>query len=235
MVHFISGHPMVLDCKVFEHNQEKVFWKRPEWDQDPRVYTEVLLDKEDGDESYKILRLTIDQPDDRDSGMYFCMVEDNKDEAVVMADSTSRRPYRIHTASGDEIFSASEKSLTLKCPVEGTPHPEVFWQRGDDVLEPSTKYTFQDDGDVKSAHLEISEPKNADFGEYMCTAENSLGKVDVTFNVVNATLAQIPGAKSGANSGQGDPDAAQAIYQSQTQLLLFHILVTIPMALLHLL
>lgn len=309
-VTIVSGHPMVIDCNIMEYNQEKVSWKNSDWELNPREHKQEMLDGEDGK---KILRLTIDQVESEDSGMYSCFVEGNLEERVVFADMSTLvtsganvtegfdanlkckltpvaaarifwhknndlveqipslkdrisldernysltiknamladagtytcevqllgfteqiitetvllqgKPFMLKTTSSDDIFSATDKSLILKCPVKGTPNPEVFWQRGEDVLELSDKYAFTDIDDVKSAHLEISEPTKEDYGEYVCTAENVMGKVDVTLIVLNSTLAEI-------STGQGVSDSAHALWPQLVSLFL----VTIPVTLLHL-
>ena len=83
-------------------------------------------------------------------------------------------------------------------------------------------------GDVKLANLEISEPHEDDFGEYVCTAENVMGKVDITFNVVNATMAQIPGGGPEAQAGAGGHNAGHSVWKFSTDLLALLALVAVP-------
>ncbi|GFN88651.1 neural cell adhesion molecule 1 [Plakobranchus ocellatus] len=108
------------------------------------------------------------------------------------------KPYMEDARSVDKVFSTTSKSLTLFCPARGYPKPDVFWLRGENVLEPSSKYAMHDVDGMTSASLEILEPKEEDFGDYECTADNSMGKADITFHVANATVARLQGVHNAA-------------------------------------
>ncbi|RUS87930.1 hypothetical protein EGW08_004346 [Elysia chlorotica] len=308
----ISGHPLIIDCKVYEYNGEQLSWSSPGHNPDSPPLKGELMDVN----GQKVFRLTIENADSNDSGLYRCKTAAGTEEKVVYADIVTVRalgtnvsegfdatlkceitpdnvagsitwrrdglpldqipslkdrisleqenasltiknaklsdagtyvceislrgntiqtfkenvvlqgqPYRDETVPADKVFSASEGSVTLKCPVKGTPQPQVFWQRGEDVLEPDDKYTMTDVDGVASASLEIAEPEKEDFGEYVCTAENVMGKVDVTFRVISATLAQIPGGDSEAQ--EGGRGAGLSLWRSPPELLALLALATV--------
>ena len=91
---------------------------------------------------------------------------------------------------------------------------QVFWQRGDEVLEASAKYKMMDVEGMASASLEISDPQKEDFGEYVCTADNGMGKLDIEFQVVNATMARMTSDSSGSPLEEGGRNTGRALWGS---------------------
>lgn len=79
----------------------------------------------------------------------------------------------IHKGEGDEA--------ALTCIVHGRPSPEISWSKGGEPLTLDSHVSF---GHILHRHtLTISTVTEGDFGDYGCTATNSLGAVTKTLRL----------------------------------------------------
>ena len=69
-----------------------------------------------------------------------------------------------------------KQNVTLPCKATGFPPPVITWNKDGHVIEEERK-------DFKKRHLEIMNILYEDRGIYTCTAENLLGRVQLSVNV----------------------------------------------------
>ncbi|XP_068893054.1 cell adhesion molecule Dscam1 isoform X6 [Tenebrio molitor] len=125
-------------------------------------------------------RLTIRQLSKDDRGMYQCMVSNNWDQAQATAE------LDMGDAGPELIYWFSEQTLqpgpmvSLKCVASGNPPPQFTWTLDGFPIPDHSRFlvgqyvTIQDD---VISHVNITNIKAEDGGEYTCTAHNSVGKI----------------------------------------------------------
>ena len=69
-----------------------------------------------------------------------------------------------------------KQNVTLPCKATGFPPPEITWYKDGYIKEEAAKH-------FKKRNLEITNILYADHGIYTCTAENLLGRVQLSVNV----------------------------------------------------
>ncbi|XP_060519429.1 cell adhesion molecule Dscam2 isoform X3 [Cylas formicarius] len=125
-------------------------------------------------------RLTIRQLNKEDKGMYQCLVNNNWDQAQATAE------LDMGDAGPELIYWFSEQTLqpgptvSLKCVASGNPPPQFTWTLDGFPIPDHPRFlvgqyvTIQDD---VISHVNITNIKAEDGGEYACNAHNSVGKV----------------------------------------------------------
>ncbi|KAK5637805.1 hypothetical protein RI129_000012, partial [Pyrocoelia pectoralis] len=125
-------------------------------------------------------RLTIRQLSKDDRGMYQCIVSNNWDQAQATSE------LDMGDAGPELIYWFSEQTLqpgptvSLKCVASGNPPPQFTWTLDGFPIPDSSRFlvgqyvTIQDD---VISHVNISNIKSEDGGEYTCTAHNTIGKI----------------------------------------------------------
>lgn len=125
-------------------------------------------------------RLTIRQLSKEDRGMYQCLISNNWDQAQATSE------LDMGDAGPELIYWFSEQTLqpgptvSLKCVASGNPPPQFTWTLDGFPIPDSPRFlvgqyvTIQDD---VISHVNISNIKSEDGGEYTCTAHNSIGKI----------------------------------------------------------
>lgn len=125
-------------------------------------------------------RLTIKQLNKDDKGMYQCVVSNNWDQAQAVAelDMGDTGPELIYWFSEQTLQPGP--TVSLKCVASGNPPPQFTWTLDGFPIPDSSRFlvgqyvTIQDD---VISHVNISNVKSEDGGEYTCTAHNSMGKI----------------------------------------------------------
>ncbi|KAI4469263.1 titin [Holotrichia oblita] len=125
-------------------------------------------------------RLTIRNLNKEDRGMYQCFVSNNWDQGQATAE------LNMGDAGPELIYWFSEQTLqpgpsvSLKCVASGNPPPQFTWTLDGFTIPDHPRFlmgqyvTIQDD---VISHVNISNIKAEDGGEYTCTAHNSVGKI----------------------------------------------------------
>ncbi|CAH1168788.1 unnamed protein product [Phyllotreta striolata] len=125
-------------------------------------------------------RLTIKSLTKEDRGMFQCIVSNNWDQAQAIAE------LDMGDAGPELAYWFSEQTLqpgptvSLKCVATGNPPPQFMWTLDGFPIPDHPRFlvgqyvTIQDD---VISHVNITNIKAEDGGEYMCTAHNSVGKI----------------------------------------------------------
>lgn len=124
-------------------------------------------------------RLTIRHLNKEDRGMYQCVVSNNWDQAQAIAE------LDMGDAGPELVYWFSEQTLqpgptvSLKCVASGNPPPQFTWTLDGFPIPDDPRFlvgqyvTIQDD---VISHVNITNVKAEDGGEYTCTAHNTMGK-----------------------------------------------------------
>ncbi|XP_055679736.1 cell adhesion molecule Dscam2 isoform X1 [Lutzomyia longipalpis] len=125
-------------------------------------------------------RIIIKRVQKDDQGMYQCLVTNDWEQIQSTAE------LKLGDASPELLYWFSEQTLqpgptvSLKCVATGNPPPQFQWTLDGFPIPDSSRFlvgqyvTIHDD---VISHVNISNVKDEDGGEYSCTAQNSIGKV----------------------------------------------------------
>nr|WOX59909.1 receptor tyrosine kinase PVR1A2 [Carcinus maenas] len=69
-------------------------------------------------------------------------------------------------------------NLTLSCPAEGTPDPEIIWKKGDQLVTKNNNRNIRN-----NYQLYFEELSSKDAGKYTCEISNRAGNLSATFHV----------------------------------------------------
>lgn len=83
---------------------------------------------------------------------------------------------RFVTKPSPSMTVKEKQNVTLPCKATGFPPPIITWYKDDNVLEERRKH-------FKKRNLEIKNILYDDNGIYTCTAENMLGRVQLSVNL----------------------------------------------------
>ena len=81
------------------------------------------------------------------------------------------------------------KSITLHCPVQGTPFPNITWLKNDQVLSENEAVSSENEAGrrlrarLSGRQLELSLAQQSDAAKYSCVAVNIAGKAAQHFNL----------------------------------------------------
>lgn len=90
--------------------------------------------------------------------------------------------------SNEQNFNVGD-SFTLKCDIDAFPEPQINWHKNRNPITYNISKTEQNSHRMHTIlsadrkYLQISNSTADDFGEYVCVAENYLGKTEQTFDV----------------------------------------------------
>ncbi|XP_050971241.1 ADAMTS-like protein 3 [Labeo rohita] len=101
-----------------------------------------------------------------------------------------QRDLRIHVGRTAYLTNATH-SLTLMCPVQGLPPPNLSWSKDGAPLQNSDRVSWDSDGEVH-----ILSPGASDVGTYRCTATNDLGSDSETTLVLLAESPTIAASRT---------------------------------------
>ncbi|XP_053127864.1 ADAMTS-like protein 3 isoform X3 [Hemicordylus capensis] len=152
-------------------------------------------------------KVQILNPTRKEMGVYRCMVEndfgsDMETAALFYAEAptiessakniTHLELGNISVAVGGTILARAGANLTLECPVQGLPQPDVTW-----ILNGSSPRNQFPTAENGSLLLRNISHENA--GTYMCTATNALGKA-VAATVLQVAERRVLASNNGSSS-----------------------------------
>ncbi|XP_045132662.1 protein amalgam-like [Portunus trituberculatus] len=122
--------------------------------------------------------ITLENVDKHLEGTYTCTAS-NGVGGPSSASTTIQVEYPPEVYTEQSVVHTGEGDLAqLVCLVQGRPAPVVTWARGGKTVDPQ-RYIASHNG-VRHHSLTISGVTSADFGDYTCTAESSLGRNNAT-------------------------------------------------------
>ena len=86
-------------------------------------------------------------------------------------------PYFVKKPAN--VFAHVNSDIMLECEAEGKPSPDITWYKNGDRLYPSDYFQL-----VAGSNLKILGLVNSDEGIYQCFAENSLGNVQASTQLI---------------------------------------------------
>ncbi|PAV64768.1 hypothetical protein WR25_26256 [Diploscapter pachys] len=126
-----------------------------------------------------------------DAGDYKCLVEN---EAGVSNRSTAVNiihPPTLRHYSGPKIRSYDGNTVTIFCDVSAVPAPKWIWiHDGDEVEADGTSIVL--DNKKERSELTLTTKKGQNYGKFTCKADNGVGKIEKTIEVVRIAIPPTP-------------------------------------------
>ncbi|XP_044765795.1 lachesin-like [Coccinella septempunctata] len=177
----IEGGTIKLRCSATGVPEPAVLWRR----EDSR---NIVLRHENGREKQQILRsfdgevLTLTNVQRTDMGAYLCIASNGIPPSV-----SKRFAVRVHfhpmiRVSNQLVAAPVTSDVLIQCYVEASPKAMNHWMRDNgEKLLPNDKYEMSESPLNEYSllmNLTIKFLEKRDFGGYICTSSNALGKAD---------------------------------------------------------
>ena len=96
---------------------------------------------------------------------------------IILASPSFKKAARINEVKSDKVKRTPlGEETTLKCFYEGQPPPQVTWTKGKMMLGEKCALCVQKvEHQPGLSTLRVTPFRDADFGDYKCTAKNKLG------------------------------------------------------------
>jgi len=140
---------------------------------------------------------------DSDHGWYECKIfflnrppETPENGTWVLLDVQTPPNFKVRPP--DVVYVKVGESLSLPCEALGTPSPAVIWYKEKTLLEESVNLQ------ILPNELRIWNLRQADTGDYICSAKNREGTVTATTRVIVAGPAVITGPPRNITKLEGD-------------------------------
>ncbi len=169
-IRVIEGNRAVIECKVDAKPRADIRWLKAGRPLDPSTSNMILSP---GGE-----RLMILEAKRTDAGSYSCVAKNAAGESeasftvVVLV-----APY-IEGQLNQNPKVVLGSSVTVACPVQGIPQPDIQWKKDG---RPLTMETGRVELAANNKDLVISEAQTEDDGRYTCRAENEAGLLNTDF------------------------------------------------------
>lgn len=96
------------------------------------------------------------------------------------------------------VLAPCGSDATLRCLIDGDPHPDVIWERKNVQIASGGRYVLSEDG--KAYLLTITGVSEQDAGQYICKAKNSVGETYA------AASLKVEGEAMTQEGGRGQPE-----------------------------
>ncbi|XP_067143840.1 protein turtle-like isoform X3 [Centruroides vittatus] len=107
-------------------------------------------------------------------------------------------PPRFTVKPPDVLYVKTGQSVILQCEAEGTPQPKIFWYKDNLPLDESANIK------VTNTTVRITNLKQTDIGDYLCTAHNIEGSASAHTKIIVAGSAVITLPPRNATKLEGD-------------------------------
>ncbi|KAG7327264.1 hypothetical protein KOW79_008870 [Hemibagrus wyckioides] len=201
----VVGQNVLLPCVVSGFPAASVRWMR-----DDRVI-------DDGDSRFELLSggsLQIFNLTEEDGGMYSCLADNANNSVEARAELTVQVPPRF-LKTPTNTYAHEAMDIVFECEATGSPAPTIKWVKNGDAVVPSDYFRI-----LKEQNLQVQGLVKTDEGFYQCLAENEVGNVQASAQLVildQATPSSSPtliratadrvtpgsGGSSGSNPGPG--------------------------------
>ncbi|XP_037292233.1 hemicentin-1 isoform X2 [Manduca sexta] len=188
----LSGQAFYLHCHPYGNPLPEVYWFRD--DLPLMFYDDTMVSTEFG-EVIVAKRASVDQ-----TGNYSCVAKNKVGNASISYLVDVLVPPPKPKDPSKEVIVSVGKPLTLACPVEGSPLPEVMWIKHPytEINKDTPRIELTDD----NFSLIINKTEVSDSGKYSCIMTNKVGTTEIVFNVTIRKPPSIAGNK-GSNIIEG--------------------------------
>ncbi|XP_076298275.1 dpr-interacting protein lambda isoform X2 [Lasioglossum baleicum] len=118
----------------------------------------------------------------QEMGTYLCIASNNVRPTVSKRYSVVVHFRPVIKVKDELLVAPIGSNVVLRCRVEASPHAMNTWYRNPDgKLLSSDKYVMSDyavNDYTRQMNLTVNSLEKKDFGEYVCSSENALGKAD---------------------------------------------------------
>ncbi|GAA6102076.1 neogenin 1a isoform X1 [Tachysurus ichikawai] len=126
-----------------------------------------------GGGSLQIFNLT-----EEDGGMYSCLADNANDSVEARAELTIQVPPKfLKTPSNTYAHEATD--IVFECEATGSPAPTIKWVKNGDAVVPSDYFRI-----LKEQNLQVQGLVKTDEGYYQCLAENEVGNIQASAQLV---------------------------------------------------
>ncbi|XP_060742511.1 neogenin 1a isoform X5 [Tachysurus vachellii] len=182
----VVGDSVLFPCVVSGFPAASVRWMR-----DDRVI-------DDSDSRFELLgggSLQIFNLTEEDGGMYSCLADNTNDSVEARAELTIQVPPKfLKTPTNTYAHEATD--IVFECEATGSPAPTIKWVKNGDAVVPSDYFRI-----LKEQNLQVQGLVKTDEGFYQCLAENEVGNIQASAQLV--ILDPGSGGSSGSNPGPG--------------------------------
>ncbi|XP_053566017.1 immunoglobulin superfamily member 10 [Bombina bombina] len=185
------GGKLMLNCTATGEPKPRILWRLPSKavvDQWHRMGSRIQV--------YPNGSLVVESVNEKDAGDYLCVARNKMgDDLILMKVSVTMKPAKIiqkHQLIKEVPYG---KEFKVDCKVSGSPIPEVSWSlpdgtlinnvlQADDSGRRKRRYILFDNGTLYLNKVGINEG-----GDYICYAENTLGKDEMKVHITVVTAA----------------------------------------------
>ncbi|XP_045462616.1 lachesin-like isoform X2 [Harmonia axyridis] len=167
------GAELVLTCRAKGYPEPVISWHK-ETIKEGRTVNERF------DATGNVL--TIPSVTRRDEGRYLCFADNKIGKPSLEYINITLTHLPVVSIEEFIVNSDKEMDTELKCTVKAKPRADVVWLRNGIVLHSSShiKMSNQDNEHI----LTLKGLRESDFGQYVCSANNSLGAIEKSINLV---------------------------------------------------
>ncbi|XP_060742530.1 neogenin 1a isoform X7 [Tachysurus vachellii] len=174
----VVGDSVLFPCVVSGFPAASVRWMR-----DDRVI-------DDSDSRFELLgggSLQIFNLTEEDGGMYSCLADNTNDSVEARAELTIQVPPKfLKTPTNTYAHEATD--IVFECEATGSPAPTIKWVKNGDAVVPSDYFRI-----LKEQNLQVQGLVKTDEGFYQCLAENEVGNIQASAQLVILDPVQVPG------------------------------------------
>lgn len=180
-----EGDSVDLNCTVRDHGSSSLEWKKKNFDKkdDSEVllalrdtlnfandrYTVKIIPHENGTVIY---RFNIKKVEAGDMGQYVCSINLSQKDKVTSSVTlfVKHSPIILESKTLAEHIVTEGQKLEAVCQAEGFPKPSISWKREENAIMPGGgQIIYGDTLIIKKSH-------RLDRGNYLCIADNQVGK-----------------------------------------------------------
>ncbi|XP_026558988.1 hemicentin-1 [Pseudonaja textilis] len=126
--------------------------------------------------------LQIPRAQSEDAGRYTCVAINEAGEDSIQYDVRVLLPPYFNGASSDvteELTVLLDKMAMMECTAEGSPPPNIIWEKDGQLIVEDSHHKFLLDGKI----LQVHNTQIANTGRYVCLVENIAGRAKRYFNL----------------------------------------------------
>ncbi|CAO2613059.1 Immunoglobulin superfamily member 10 [Lemmus lemmus] len=191
------GEKLLLNCSATGDPKPRIIWKLPSKavvDQWHRMGSRIQV--------YPNGSLAIGSVTEKDGGDYLCVARNKMgDDLILMRVRLRLTPAKIEHKQDFKQQALHGKDFQVDCKASGSPVPEVFWSlpdgtminnavQADDSGRRTKRYTLFHNGTLYFNRVGMAEE-----GDYICYAQNTLGKDEMKVHLTVVTA--IPRIRQG--------------------------------------